>query len=180
MDSAVTSGAAASKKWRYPVSPKYSPIALLSASEVSGPVAIITGPSGISVTSSSITVIFGWERIFSVTIFAKPPRSTARQPPASTRVASAQDRIRLSKRRSSSLRSPTAFSSRSPRRELEHTSSAKSGLWWAGVIFLGFISYRSTSISRFASCQAASHPARPAPMTFTCIFRPPFWWFFSW
>ena len=53
-----------------------------------------TSPSGISVTSPGTTVILGWERILSVTSRAKPWRSTARAPPASTRVASAQARIR--------------------------------------------------------------------------------------
>ena len=98
-------------------------------SEVRGPVAMMTGPWGSSVSSLASTVILGWERIRSVTSREKPCRSTARQPPASTRVSSAQARIRLPQRRSSSFRRPTAFSSRSPRRELEHTSSAKSGLW---------------------------------------------------
>ena len=43
-------------------------------------------------------------------------------------------------RRSSSLSSPTAFSSWSERREFEQHSSAKSLLWCAGVLFAGFIS----------------------------------------
>ena len=75
--------------------------------------------------------------------------------------------MRELQRRSSSFSSPTAFSSWSERRELEHTSSANSGLWWAGVIFSGFISCSSTGMPRWASCQAASQPARPAPMIFT-------------
>ena len=42
-------------------------------------------------------------------------------------------------------------------------------LKWSKVkyFFSGFISYNSTSTPRCASCQAASVPARPAPMTFT-------------
>ena len=59
---------------------------------------------------------------------------------AATRVASAHCRIRLSSRRSSSFRRPTAFSSAAPRRELEQHSSAKYSVVWAGVIFSGFIS----------------------------------------
>ena len=102
-----------------------------------------------------------------VTACEKARRSTARAPPASTRWASAQDMMREPQRRSSSFSSPTAFSSWSERRELEHTSSANSGLWWAGVIFSGFISCSSTGMPRWASCQAASQPARPAPMIFT-------------
>ena len=150
-------------------------MALDRASDVSGPVAMMTGPSGTWVTSSDTTVIKGLLRIFSVTSWEKPFRSTARQPPASTRVTSAHCMIRLSHRRSSSFSSPTAFSSRSPRRELEQTSSAKSWLWWAGLIFWGFISYSPTEMPRLASCQAASQPARPAPITFTSISRSPFW-----
>ena len=100
----------------------------------------MTSPSGISVTSPGITVMLGWLRTFSVTSLAKPWRSTASAPPASTRVASAHCKIRLSSRRSSSFRRPTAFSSAAPRRELEQHSSAKYSVVWAGVIFSGFIS----------------------------------------
>ena len=112
-----------------------------SASEVRGPEAMMTVPSaGIDVTSLSITVMFGWLRTRSVTRRAKPCRSTASAPPASTRVSSAQARISEPRRRSSSLSSPTAFSSWSERREFEQHSSAKSLLWCAGVLFAGFIS----------------------------------------
>ena len=130
---------------------------------------MITSPSGISVTSPGTTVILGWFLILSVTIWANPWRSTARAPPASTRVASAQVRIRLSRRRISSFRRPTAFSSWSLRRELEQHSSAKLSVKWAGVFFSGFISRRVTWTPRWASCQAHSLPARPAPMTVTSI-----------
>ena len=106
-----------------------------SASEVRGPEAMMTVPSaGIDVTSLSITVMR------SVTRREKPWRSTASAPPASTRVSSAQARISEPRRRSSSLSSPTAFSSWSERREFEQHSSAKSLLWCAGVLFAGFIS----------------------------------------
>ena len=47
-------------------------MASLMVSLVSGPVAMMTGGSGISVTSPSTTVIFGWLRIFSVTMPEKP------------------------------------------------------------------------------------------------------------
>ena len=104
-----------------------------------------------------------------VTAAEKALRSTARAPPASTRVASAQDRIRESRRRSSSFKRPTAFSSWSLRRELEQQSSAKYSVSWAGVFFSGFISRRVTWMPRLASCQAASLPARPAPITVTCM-----------
>ena len=99
-----------------------------------------TSPSGMAVTSPGMTVMLGWLRIRSVTRFAKPWRSTARAPPASTLVSSAQLRIRDPSRRSSSFKRPTAFSSPAPRRELEQQSSAKASVWWAGVRFSGFIS----------------------------------------
>ena len=139
-------------------------------SEVSGPDATMTSPSGRAVTSPSTTVMLGQPRTASVTAWEKPTRSTARAPPASTRVWSAQRRMREPQRRSSSFSRPTAFSSWSLLRELEHTSSAKPGLWWAGVIFWGFISRRVTGIPRRANCQAASQPASPAPITVTGCF----------
>ena len=133
---------------------------------------MMTSPSGMWVTSPSTTVMLGWIRTASVTAWEKASRSTARAPPASTRVWSAQRRMREPQRRSSSFSSPTAFSSWSERRELEHTSSAKPLLWWAGVILWGFISCRVTPIPRWASCQAASQPAKPAPMMVTFIVLP--------
>ena len=81
--------------------------------------------SGMLDTSPSSTVMRGCVLILSVTSRLKPSRSTASAPPASTRCSSAQARIRDPQRRSSSLSSPTAFSSWSDRRELEHTSSPK-------------------------------------------------------
>ena len=123
--SKVTSGAAASKKFSVWPPPSFSAMASASASEVSGPLAMTTFPSGIAVTSPGIMVILGWPSTDSVTMRAKPSRSTASAPPAGTAVASAQRRIRLSSRRSSSFSRPTAFSSPAPRRELEQHSSAK-------------------------------------------------------
>src|SRR5699024_10607112 len=61
-----------------------------------------------------------------------------------------------------------------PRREVEPPSSAQSSLVWAAVIFFGFISTRVTASPRRASCQAASQPARPAPITVTFIAFPLF------
>ena len=150
----------------------FPPSRCASASEVRGPEAMTTSPWGISVTSPSFTVILGWERTRSVTSRAKPWRSTARAPPASTRVASAQERIRLPRRRISSFKSPTAFSSWSLRSELEQHSSAKYSVSWAGVFFSGFISQSVTWTPRWASCQAHSLPARPAPITVTCMVNP--------
>ncbi len=110
MLSKLTSGAAASKKFSVPLPGKALAMASVSPSEASGPAAMMTSPSGMSVTSPSSTVMRGWAFIFSVTAAEKALRSTARAPPASTRWASAQAMIRLSSRRSSSFKSPTAFS----------------------------------------------------------------------
>ena len=118
------------------------------------------------VTSSSITEILGCDFIFSVTIFANASRSTARAPPAGTFTASAHSIIRELSFRISSFSNPTALYIPSARKELLQTSSAKSGLLWAGENFLGFISYKSTKIPILASCHAASQPASPAPITF--------------
>ena len=161
-----TMGATASKKCR-PSLPVRRRIVSAKASEVSGPVAMITSPSGKSVTSSSAISTLSLARRRSVTALAKPSRSTARAPPAATRCSSAQSMMRLPRRRSSSFNSPTALVSSSLRRELEHTSSANQGETWAGVIFFGFISTRRTGMPRTESCHAASDPASPAPTTVT-------------
>ena len=50
---------------------------------------------------------------------------------------------------------------------LLQTSSAHSLLWWAGERFTGRISTRVTGMPARATCQAASVPARPAPITRT-------------
>ena len=68
-------------------------------------------------------------------------------------------------RRISSFNSPTALRRPEARNELLQTSSAKSGLEWAGVSRSGFISINVTSTPRRAACHAASQPARPAPIT---------------
>ena len=123
--SEATSGAAASKKFRVLPPPSLAAMASASGSEVRGPEAMTTSPSGMDVTSPGIMVMLGWLRTDSVTIRAKPSRSTASAPPAGTAVASAHRMIRLFSCRSSSFSRPTAFSSPAPRRELEQQSSAK-------------------------------------------------------
>src|ERR1039457_5740780 len=70
-------------------------------------------------------------------------------------------------RPNSSFNRPTAFSRESPRRQLEQTSSARPGRWWAGEYFSGFICCRLTAFPRLAACQAASQPARPPPIILT-------------
>src|SRR3712207_8568621 len=70
-------------------------------------------------------------------------------------------------RLSSSFRRPEAASRKRLPSEFEQTSSAKSSVWWAGVRLTGRISHSSTEQPDSAACQAASHPARPPPMTVT-------------
>ena len=156
-------GAAASKKCKLP-QPRSFLINSAIASEVRGPVAItVTVPSSREETSSSTTSILGWLRMRSVIYCENLVRSTANADPAGTRVASAACIIKESKRRISSLRSPTALEIQSERKELEHTSSANPSEWCAGVILRGFISKSLTLTPRCAACQAASQPASPAP-----------------
>ena len=142
-------------------------MARLKAGEVRGPLAKITMPASFSgsVTSSSTTVIKGCSLINRVTVRAKPSLSTARAPPAGTRFASAARMMTESKRRISSFRSPTAFSTLADRRELLQTNSAKSPVLWAGSDCAGRISCKITGTPRRTICQAASLPARPAPIT---------------
>ena len=171
-DSAVTIGAAASKKCR--LSPRSSSIAVSSLPSVSGPVAMTVGPSGMLVTSSVTTSILGFDRIASVTAFENSSLSTASAPPAGTLVASAQRIMIEPRQRSSCLSSPTALSSLSERRELEQTSSANPSLLCAGERREGFISKSLTPIPLSASTAAHSQPASPAPITLTCIDAPYF------
>ena len=138
-----------------------------SAGSVSGPVAMMAGPSGSSSTTLDSKVTSGCPFTASVILSENRCRSTASAPPAGTREASAADRIRLSSARSSAFKRPEALVRCSAFKELEHTSSAKPGLLWAGLYFWGFMSISLTGTPRFASCQAASHPARPAPTTVT-------------
>ena len=96
-----------------------------SPSDVRGPVAIITLPSGISVSSFSITLISECDLIFSVTASENALRSTANAPPASTEFAFAHGTVSEPSNSISALSSPAADSILAALRELEHTSSAK-------------------------------------------------------
>ena len=165
-------GATASKKLR-----RWSPVRPATASarapSVSGPEATSTGAlSSRAVTSSRCTVIFGCFSTISVTAAEKTSRSTASAPPAATRAVSAAFSRWLPIIFISSLSRPEAESGRSAFSELEQISSAKPALLWAGENLPGFCSYRSTCTPASASHSAASHPARPAPITFTCIVTP--------
>src|SRR5579883_648368 len=126
-------------------------------------------PSGIVRTSSRTSRMRGSASTAAVSAAAKRVRSTARHAPAGTRCASAMRMTSEPSRRISSLRSPTAVSSVALRNEFEQTSSPRRSVWCAGVRQAGRISQRSTSSPARASCQAASDPASPPPIT---VMRP--------
>ena len=182
MLSAVTIGAAASKKLKLPPL-KSLLISSASGPSVSGPVAITVIPSvGISVTVSVLTVMLGCDLIFSVIMRENSSLSTASAPPAGTEHLSAVERQRELSLLISAFNSPAAESTRAALREFEQTSSANKSLLCAGVFLAGFISISSVLIPREAICHAASHPARPPPITvilfiglisalFCCFFR---------
>ena len=107
---------------------------------LSGPEAITVTPSGISVTSFRITVTIGCRSRASVISREKALLSTARAPPAATLLWSAARITSDPIRRISAFSRPTALESSSLRRELEQTSSAKRGVWCAGVNRSGRIS----------------------------------------
>src|SRR3954451_4934201 len=70
--------------------------------------------------------------------------------------------------RISACNKPTALlAASSERNELEQTSSAGTEVRCASVIRSGRISCRTTFTPACASCQAASEPANPAPITCT-------------
>src|SRR5262245_16518961 len=139
------------------------------ASDVSGPVATITGErsldSGIAVTSSRTMVISGCADNAVVIVSEKRSRSTASAAPAGTRLASAARITTDPSRRISSFSRPTALSSLSPRKEFEQTSSARRSVLCTAVGRAGRISYSVTGTPWAAACQAASDPAKPPPTT---------------
>src|SRR5262245_23713201 len=138
------------------------------ASDVSGPVATMTGllglAAGISGISSRTIVTRRCAASVPVTVSANRSRSTANAAPAGTRLASAARITSESSRRISSFSRPTALSSLSPRKEFEQTSSASRSVLWTAVGRTGRISYSVTGTPCDAACQAASLPARPPPM----------------
>ena len=114
-----------------------------SASDVSGPVAMITGDHsepGTLTTSPRPTVMRGCAITKSVMAFENAWRSTASAAPAGTRVASAARITSEPSRRISSLINPTALSTLSARNELLQTSSARPSVWWTAVGRSGRIS----------------------------------------
>ena len=141
-------------------------------SEVRGPEAIIAGASGISVISSLIRLIFGFSSIIFVTFEEKSSLSIARAAPAGTAESKAafikkEPRIDIS-----FFKSPLAFVTSKEPRLFEQTNSARFSVLCAPVVFFGRISYKSTSIPLFASCNAASEPANPPPITTAFIIAP--------
>ena len=138
MLSAVTIGAAASKKLRFP--PQSSLIFSERSGDASGPAAIITMPPGISVISSLMSVISFLESIFSVTRAENLSLSTASAPPAGTAVALAHSTQREPSISISAFSIPAAQPSLIALNEFEQTSSARPLLEWAGENLTGFIS----------------------------------------
>src|SRR5687768_13491493 len=163
-------GLMASKNARCPW-PTNAAMSAESASDVSGPVAMMSGDiseeRGRCCSSRRSTRILGCAVMAAVTPAENTCRSTARAAPAGTRASSAIRMMSDPIRRISSLRRPTALSSLSPRNELLHTSSASASVWWTAVGRTGRISYSVTSTSMDAACQAASLPASPPPMMCT-------------
>ena len=170
MVSLWTMGAMASKKARAS-SPVRAAMAAARPGEVSGPLAMITlshSGGGRAAISWRATVTKSSASRAASTAFEKPSRSTASAPPAGTRWASPAPRMMEPARRISSCRSPMALvSASSERNEFEHTSSARPPVRWASVARWGRISWRTVGTPARASCQAASDPARPPPITWT-------------
>ena len=144
----------------------FSPLWVAAIDRLGFPVATMVIPSLslMPVTSSRRIVISGSRSIAAVTRRAKSKRSTARAWPAGTAVAVAISSRSEPARRISSFSSHGAVFRLVDFKEFEHTSSAKSAVWCAGVERTGRISHNSTSTPRRAHCHAASEPANPAPM----------------
>lgn len=166
MLSAWTMGAIASKN-ASASAPVSARIAAPSASEVSGPVAMIQRPlAGSSRSSPGARLTSGSARRAAVTLAENASRSTASAPPAGSLWRSAIAMTSPPAARISQCSSPTAlFTSSSERKLFEQTISAQSPVRWAKVATAGRISCRTTGTPARAICQAASEPARPAPTT---------------
>ena len=95
--------------------------------------------------------------------------STANAPPAGIANSSAVWTINELKDLSSLCNKPAALSGLKAPKLLLQTNSPNSPVWWAGVDLKGLISTNFTGIPEFATCQAASEPARPAPITITSL-----------
>jgi hypothetical protein len=146
-------------------------IASASAGEVSGPVATMTldqSAGGTPATSARSMATSGWASSRAVTSAEKGSRSIASALPAGRRWRSAVAMISPPACRISQCSRPTAFcSSSSERNEFEQTSSASPAVLCAKVPTTGRISCSTTGRPACATCQAASQPAMPPPMTCT-------------
>ena len=169
-ESALTTGAMASKKASPSSSPRAWRMEAESASLVSGPVATMAGPAGSSVTSSRTTRMRGFDAMAAVIRCANSPRSTVSAVPPGMRDsrahASSSDPPTPSAS-ISTLSRPCAFGGSSLLKVLEQTISPSSSVLWASVPRTGRISNSVTSCPRSASCHAASEPESPPPTTVT-------------
>ena len=169
IESFSTIGAIASKKCKC-CAPVNFFISSANKSDVSGPDARITGIfSGIFVISSLIIFILLVFLIVSSTFCENRTLSIARALPAGTCASFAISIKYEPSMDISCFKSPLAFVGSIEPRLLLHTNSARFSVECAPVVLCGRISYKSTLIFLFANCNAASQPARPAPITITFI-----------
>ena len=142
---------------------------LANTSAVSGPVAriVIFSLLGRSSCSNLLISTKGWLDKDSVKALLNLDLSTAKAPPAGTENLSAVWIIIELKNLSSFCNKPAALSELKAPKLLLQTNSPNSSVWWAGVYLKGLISTNLTGTPELATCQAASEPARPAPITIT-------------
>ena len=120
-----------------------------------------------AVASARTSSMLGWPVMAPVTASAKSSRLTASALPAGSAWRKAVAMMKLPKPSISFLRMPRARSGKVLPMELLQTNSARRSPVWAAVGRVGRISTRRTWWPRLASCQAASLPASPPPMTVT-------------
>ena len=118
--------------------------------------AVSNVPGVESCSVSLLTNSMGFSSIIFVTFEEKSSLSIARAAPAGTAESKAafikkEPRIDIS-----FFKSPLAFVTSKEPRLFEQTNSARFSVLCAPVVFFGRISYKSTSIPLFASCNAAS------------------------
>ena len=163
-------GLAASKKWQESKPVKFF-ILLANSFEVKGPVAIIVilFLSGRSSCSNLFISTRGWVDNICVNDLLNLDLSTAKAPPAGIENLSAVLIIKELKVLNSSCSKPADLSELRAPKLLLQTNSPNSLVWCAGVEWMGLISTSFTGTPKLAICQAASLPARPAPITITSL-----------